>query len=123
MVLYNKDVDDKTLLTFVTHVAVTFVFALGTTAGADDIVKYTRLSYDQTSYCVDGLQLQHKHTYIASVTAINAALIERNVTAHSDGGRAGIVAGCGYLCIYLCMWTYVYLPIWNNYISINYFSF
>ena len=107
------------MLTFVIHVAVTFVFALGTTAGADDVVNYTRLSYDQTSYCVDGLQLQHKHTYIASVTAINAALIERNVTAHSDGGRAGIVAGCGYLC----MWMYVYLPIWNNYILINYFSF
>ena len=70
----------------VIHVIAKFLFALGTKAGTDDIVNVTELSYDQTSYCIDSLQLEHKHEYFASVTAINAAKVQRNVTAHSDGG-------------------------------------
>jgi len=80
---------------YIVHVAAKFLFALGTKAGTDDIVNVKKLSYDQTSYCVDSLQLKHKHEYFASITAINAALIQRNVTVHSDGGRV-------VLCVKLC---------------------
>ena len=64
-----------------------YVITLGTSAGSDDIVPYTRLSYDVTSQCVDGLHLQHKAVYFVSVTAVNGGLVERNVTVNSDGGR------------------------------------
>ena len=62
-------------------------FSVGTAAGLDDVIRYRNLTHDQTSYCADGLNLQHKRMYFASVTAINGALTPRNVTAHSDGGK------------------------------------
>ncbi|KAI0241220.1 hypothetical protein LSAT2_032838 [Lamellibrachia satsuma] len=62
-----------------------YVITLGTSAGSDDIVPYTRLSHDVTSQCVDGLHLQHKAVYFVSVTAVNGGLVERNVTVNSDG--------------------------------------
>ena len=61
---------------------------LGSTAGSDDVVASTTLGYEMTSSCVDGLQLLHKHTYFASVTAVNGGLVQRNVTAHSNGRRS-----------------------------------
>ena len=64
-----------------------YLITLGTSAGSDDIVPYTWLSYDVTSQCVDGLHLQHKAVYFVSVTAVSWGLVERNVTVNSDGGR------------------------------------
>ena len=64
-----------------------YVFTVGTSAGSDNIVPYTRLSYNVTSQCMDGLHLQHKAVYFCSVTAVNGGLIERNVTVNSNGGR------------------------------------
>ena len=94
----NISNNSKAILTLmcVIYVAAKFLFALGTKAGTDDIVNMKEVSYDQTRYCVNSLQLEHKHEYFATVTAINAALIQRNVTVHSDGGRV-------VLCVKLCV--------------------
>jgi len=64
-----------------------YMLSLGTSAGSGDIVPSTRVSYDVTRYCMDGLHLQHKAVYFASVTAFNGGLNERAVTVNSDGGR------------------------------------
>ena len=63
------------------------MLSVGTSAGSDNIVPSTNMSYTVTSYCKDGLHLQHKTVYFASVTAFNGGHNERAVTVNSDGGR------------------------------------
>ena len=64
-----------------------YLITLRTSAGSDDIVPYTWLSYDVTSQCLGSLHLQYKAVYFVSVTAVSWGLVERNVTVNSDGGR------------------------------------
>ena len=65
-----------------------YEFSLGTTAGSDDVIDATILDYDSTGECVDGLRLIHKQIYYATITAFNGALVQRNVTVHSDGCKS-----------------------------------
>ena len=73
-------------------------FELGTSPGSDDVVANTRLSYNVTNHCVDGLQLRHKRVYYSSITAFNGGLVQKNVTVHSDGGMDNYNT---YLCRHL----------------------
>ena len=64
-----------------------YLLSLGTTAGSDNVVDKTRLSFDQSSLCFNGLALRHKRTYFGSITAVNGGLVVRSVTVSTNGGR------------------------------------
>ena len=56
-------------------------------AGSDNVVRDTKLSFDQSSHCFDGLALTHKHRYFGSITAVSGGLVVRKVKVSTDGGR------------------------------------
>ena len=63
-----------------------YLVGFGTYAGQDNIVANRELTSSQIKLCVQA-ELEHNHTYYATVTAINGALRQLNVTSSSDGGK------------------------------------
>ncbi|XP_033747032.1 uncharacterized protein LOC117332256 [Pecten maximus] len=62
-----------------------YIWGVGTTQGADDVVKFHNLTHHYKRSCAGDLDLKHNTTYYSTVNAYNAALNSKSSSGTSDG--------------------------------------